>query len=37
MYGELDPKAFALAGLHTGVVLYVLCLAFFYNRSVRES
>lgn len=29
MYGKLDPKAFTLAGLYTGLVLYVLCLAFY--------
>lgn len=29
MYGKLDPRAFAQAGLFTGLVLYVICLAFY--------
>ena len=29
MYGKLDVKAFTMAGLYTGLVLYVLCLAFY--------
>ena len=29
MYGELDVKAFTKAGLYTGLVLYLLCLAFY--------
>lgn len=29
MYGKLDPRAFTKAGLYTGLVLYLLCLAFY--------
>ncbi len=29
MYGKLDPGAFTKAGLYTGLVLYLLCLAFY--------
>lgn len=29
MYGKLDPRALTLAGLYTGLVLYLLCLTFY--------
>jgi hypothetical protein len=29
MYGKLDLGAFTKAGLYTGLVLYLLCLAFY--------
>lgn len=29
MYGKLDPRAFTRAGLYTGLILYLLCLAFY--------
>lgn len=29
MYGKLDPRALTQAGLYTGLILYLLCLAFY--------